>query len=71
MMHAEQQIEFVTYLGRAVPRQGFRAYMFSSDGRKKIAESFDEYELFIHSDEWFDTKQEAEAFKKPRKKTEK
>lgn len=70
MMHAEQPEELVTYLGQAVPRRGFRAYIFSADGRKKIAESFEEFDIYVHSDEWFATKEEAEAPKKPRKKTE-
>lgn len=74
MMHPEHQEELVTYLGRAVPRRGFRAYIFSSDGRKKLVESFDEFDLFVHSDEWFATREEAqgnvEVPKKPRKKTE-
>lgn len=69
-MHVDEKIELVTYLGRSVPRNGFRAYIFSNDGRQKIAESFDEFDLLTHSDEWFATKEEAEALKKPRKKTE-
>lgn len=77
MMHADEHEELVTYLGRAVPKKGFRAYIFATDGRKKIAESWDEFDLYTHSDEWFATqeeakpaKPEAEAPKKPRKKTE-
>jgi hypothetical protein len=67
-MHVQETEEMVTYLGRAVPRRGFRAYIFASDGRQKIAESFDEFDLFTHSDEWFASKEEAEAAKKPARK---
>jgi hypothetical protein len=81
-MHVEEPVELVPYLGRSVPRRGFRAYIYHTDGREKIAESYDEFELFTHSDEWFATKDEAQApkkpvleepkeeLKKPRKKTE-
>ncbi len=69
-MHASATQEFVPYLGRMVPKRGFRAFIHHSDGRKKIAESYDEFELFINSDGWFATQEEAEAPKKRRKKTE-
>lgn len=61
MMHAELQEELVTYLGRAVPRKGFRAYIFASDGRKKIVESYEAFDLYVHSDEWFATPEEAQG----------
>jgi hypothetical protein len=70
MMHVEEAEELVPYLGKQVPRRGFRAFIYASDGRQKIAESYDEFDLFTHSDEWFATKEEAETPKKPRKKTE-
>ena len=69
-MHVEEQEDYVPYLGKQVPRRGFRAYIYASDGRQKLAESYDEFDLFTHSDEWFATKEEAEEPKKPRKKTE-
>lgn len=70
MMHVKEQDEMVTYLGRGIPKKGFRTYIFATDGRKKIAESWDEFDAYVNSDEWFATKEEAEAPKKPRKKTE-
>jgi hypothetical protein len=69
-MHLEAPDKTVLYLGRAVARRGFRAFIYASDGRQKIAESYDEFDAYIHSDEWFATKEEAEISKKPRKKTE-
>jgi len=84
MMHVQETEELVSYLGKSVPRRGFRAFIYARDGREKIAESYDEFDLFTHSDDWFATKAEAmapkkeviapkeeiEAPKKPRKKTE-
>ena len=67
-MHLEQPEDLVKYLGRAVPRRGFRAYVYAADGRQKLVESYDEFDLFTHSEEWFATKEEAEAPKKSRKK---
>lgn len=64
-MQPQKPEVFVTYLGKAVPKKGFRAFIYHKDGRKKIAESFDEFELFTHSDEWFATREEAEAANKP------
>jgi hypothetical protein len=69
-MHVQEAEELVPYLDRAVPRKGFRTYIFASGGRKKLVESYDEFELYTHSDEWFATQEETEVIKKPRKKTE-
>jgi hypothetical protein len=70
MMQVEETEELVSYLDKQVPRRGFRAFIYARDGRQKIAESYDEFDLFTHSDEWFATKEEADTPKKPRKKTE-
>jgi hypothetical protein len=79
MMHVDEPIEMVNYLGREVQKRGFRAFIYSTDGKRKIAESWDEFELFTHSDTWFATPEEAkeqkkqpevEAPKNSRKKTE-
>jgi hypothetical protein len=69
-MHVVEPDELVPYLGRSVPRRGFRAYMYAIDGRTKLAETYDEFDLYTHSDEWFATKEEAQAPKKSRKKSE-
>lgn len=69
-MHVEPKDEYVPYLDRSVPRRGFRTYIFGTEGKTKLVESYDEFDIFIHSDEWFATKEEAEAPKKSRKKTE-
>lgn len=55
----------VNYLGKKVPRRGFRAFIYAHDGREKLVESYDEFDLFTHTyDEWFATKDEALAHKK-------
>lgn len=69
-MHVEPVKETVTYLGRKVEKQGFRAYVYSSDGNKRLVNSWDDFEALIHSDTWFATIEEAQTQKKPRKKTE-
>lgn len=70
MMQEHENEEMVPYLGKYVTRRGFRAFIYAADGRQKIAESYDEFDLYTHTDTWFATKEEAEAPKKPRKKTE-
>src|ERR1700684_3747127 len=62
-MHSKAELneteEMVTYCGRAVPRRGFRAYIYSKDGRQKIAENWDEFDAYTHSTDWFATVEEA------------
>lgn len=69
-MHIDEPEEMVIYLKRSVPKRGFRAYIYSSDGLSKIVNSWDEFELYTHSNQWFPTKEEAEIPKKTRKKAE-
>lgn len=68
MMQEQKHDELVPYLGKKVPRRGFRAFIYARDGREKIAESYDEFDLFTHSNDWFATKEEALVPKRtPRK----
>ena len=81
-MHVEETDELVTYLGRKVPKRGFRAYIYSTEGQTKLIENWDEFDLYIHCDNWFASQAEATAPKKlseekkpepqksPRKKSE-
>ncbi len=69
-MQEQKAEEQVIYLGNAVPRRGFRTFIFGLEGKQKLVESWEEFDLYTHSDSWFATKEEAEAHKKPRKKTE-
>ena len=70
-MHRDQPEEYVPYLNRSVPRRGFRTMIYASDGREKLAESYDEFDAYIHSDTWFATKDEALAASKPIKRKNK
>ena len=67
-MQEHEHEELVPYLGKQVPRRGFRAFIYASDGRQKIAESYDEFDLFTHSDEWFATKRKQKHLRSPVKK---
>lgn len=42
----------VLYLGRWVPRDSFRAFVYNS-GDKKLCNSYDEYQLSVSSGQWF------------------
>jgi hypothetical protein len=48
------QDETVLYMGRKVPKHGFRAFLFSKDGKRMIAESYEEFEARIQTGYWFD-----------------
>lgn len=67
-MQSEKPKEMVSYLGRFVQKEGFRAFIYNSDGSKKIAESFEEFEVYTSSDNWFATEEEARAPQRNRKK---
>lgn len=72
-MHVEIPDEMIPYLGKAVPRRGFRAYIYHVDGKTRLVNSYDEFDALIHSEGWFASKEQAEEAalpKKPRKKSE-
>lgn len=48
----------VIYLGRSVPRQWFRAFVYNACGDKKLANSYDEYMQF-KAFGWFDSVEDA------------
>ena len=58
--------EMVEYLGRTIPKAGFRAFVFSFDGEKRLVDSWDDYEAHINSDSWFPTEKDV-----PKKKIRK
>jgi hypothetical protein len=45
--------EMVKYLGRDVTKRGFRVFMHGRDGKKMLVNSWDEYEVYLASGEWF------------------
>lgn len=46
------------YLGRMVKKQHFRAFVWNSDGKRMIANSYAEFKRLIESGDWFETKVE-------------
>lgn len=56
--------EHVIYLGRTIPKEGFRAFIYGYEDTQKLVESWDEYEKNIATGSWFATKA-AVPVKKP------
>ena len=53
------------YLDRIVEKKNFRAFIYSPDGKQRLAESWEEFEANMQSGLWFATKEDAEASKAP------
>lgn len=49
----------VNYLGRVVPIENFRTFVYGADGTQKIAKSWEDYEAQISSGVWFPTREDA------------
>jgi len=45
--------EMVSYQGRMVPKEGFRAYIYGTTGEAKLVNSYLEYEEHIQTGAWF------------------
>lgn len=45
--------EIVQYDGRAVPKEGFRVFIYGFDNQTKLVESWEEYQKCISSGLWF------------------
>lgn len=52
-------MEHVLYLGRMIPKKGFRAYVYSVDGKSLLVNSWPEFEKQIASGVWFDSVEKA------------
>lgn len=50
--------EEVVYLGRTIPKLGFRAFVFGYDGKKRLVDSWDDFEAHVSSDEWWPTEKD-------------
>jgi hypothetical protein len=48
----KMQDSTVMYQNRAVPRDGFRVFIYNSDGDKKLVNSYEEYERHIKTGDW-------------------
>lgn len=52
------------YLGKIIGKDNFRAYIYCTDGSKKLIESWDDFEAHMATGLWFAKKSEALAIKK-------
>ncbi len=48
------------YLGRIIDKKHFRAFIYATDGNKKLVESWTEFEKHISTGVWFDKKEKAQ-----------
>ncbi len=51
------------YLGRIVSKENFRVFIYSSDGAKKLVNSWDEYQSYIETGLWFATPEDVNEIK--------
>lgn len=51
--------QHVNYLGRVVPVEGFRAFVYGTDGAKKVVNSWSSFEDHIALGTWFATPEAA------------
>ena len=61
----------VNYLGKVVLKDHFRAFIYGSDGTKKLVNSWDVFEKCMQSGLWFATQKEAQAFQRTKDETPK
>ena len=52
--------EHVLYLGRMVPKAGFRTYIYGSGGLSTLVNSWQEFQDYIATGVWFDTVEKAQ-----------
>lgn len=55
----------VEYLGRMVDKDTFRAFVYGSDGAKKLAKSWSEYQALIATGVWHNTVEAADVVTAP------
>lgn len=62
------------YLGKLIPKENFRAFIYSPTEEQKLVESWHEFEVHMQTGIWFATQNEADEIKdqksKKNKKTE-
>jgi hypothetical protein len=49
------------YLGRMVPKEGFRVFIYGKDDKKKVVNSWDEFVNHMATGEWFSSPEELQA----------
>ncbi len=50
--------DFVVYEGRKVPRKNFRAFVYGTENKRKIVESYKDFEDAMATGIWFATNDE-------------
>jgi hypothetical protein len=66
MIKQNNLTDYVEYLGKMVPREHFRVFVYSQDGKQKLVNSWNEYQEAIGSGMWFAEKQPLKQRKKER-----
>jgi hypothetical protein len=59
--------DFVVYENRKVPRDNFRVFVYGNDNKRKLVNSYDEFETAMATGVWFATKDECKAVKSTKK----
>lgn len=55
--------EFVVYDNRTIQKEGFRAFIYSTNNISKLVNSWEEFERHMESGVWFTNKEDIEAIK--------
>ncbi len=55
------------YKGRPVSEEGFRAFVYSKDGTRRLVNSWKEFEAHLQTGVWFDSKLEEEVLEAPKR----
>lgn len=53
------------YLGKVVPKEGFRVFIYSPTEREKLVESWDDFEAHMATGLWFATQEDCMELKDP------
>lgn len=56
------------YLGKLVPKENFRVFIYAHDGSRRLVESWDEFESSMQSGLWFASASETEVIQKTKPK---
>lgn len=51
----------VEYNGRAVPKHGFRVFIYGKEGQSKLVNSWEEFMAHMNTKEWFSSPEEMQA----------
>jgi hypothetical protein len=63
--------DFVEYMGKMVPKNHFRVYVYNKDLDKKLCNNYSEYLVLRDTGVWFDSIEDAKAIEHMQTKTKK